>query len=153
LDAIYILLFKVFGKRISFAAIGMLLLYLITNSRFITLYTTVIWWVGDGMAALAGSAYETKKWPWSAHKTILGSAAFFICSILAALPLAMINPDIPLPVLFIFIFIPCLWASMIEALPFTFIKDRKADDNLLIILSTGILVYGLAVLFQSYIRL
>lgn len=149
LDAIYIFVFKVYGKRISFAAIGVLLLYFISNSRFITLEATVIWLVGDGMAALIGAAYGKKKWPWSTHKTILGSVAFLLSSILVALPVVSIYIDAPLSILFILVLAPCLCASIIEALPLSFIKDRKADDNLLVILSTGLLLYGLYGVFGT----
>jgi dolichol kinase len=152
LDAIYIVGFKVFGKRISFAAIGVLLLYLLSNSSFITLYATVIWLVGDGMAALIGAAYGKKKWSWSTHKTILGSVTFLFSSILVALPFVSTHIDAPLTILFILVVAPCLWATIIEALPLSFIKDRKADDNLLVILSTGLLLYGLHLVFGTIFR-
>src|SRR5262245_56710032 len=61
----WILLFGAISKRVSTAVLGVLLLSVLSNSRFTTLGAAIIFVIGDGMAALVGTACQGQKWPWS----------------------------------------------------------------------------------------
>jgi dolichol kinase len=138
--ALYVLAFFIYGRRISFAAIGVILVLLLSGSKFITLLTTVIWVIGDGLAGFLGAAYGKRKWPWHEHKTIVGSVSFFAGSSLAMLALLFASTGLPPLTLLLLSTLPCLVASMVEILPVSFIKDRKVDDNLIVILATGLVL-------------
>lgn len=149
---IYLIAFKLYARRISFAMIGILLLLMLSGSVLITLSTMVIWVIGDGLAGMIGARFGKIAWPWHPQKTILGSAAFFTSSALAQLIfLTLILKDLP-HVLLLLSVIPAFVACIVETLPITIIKDRKADDNLLVILTTGLLIQVMVVLFGVGVR-
>jgi len=148
LDSLYVLGFWIFGKRISFAAIGVMLLLILSGSKPITLMATLIWLVGDGLAGFIGAAYGTTKWPWHKQKSIQGSIAFLVGSFLMILLFLEMKSDLNPSIRTAFLFVPCLAACIIETLPISIIKDRKPDDNLIVILSTGVVLKILFVLFQ-----
>lgn len=137
---IYVLVFLFYGKRVSFAAIAILLLLILSGSEFITLLASIIWVVGDGLAGLLGAAYGRRKWPWHNRKTIFGSVSFFVSSSLAMLVLLSDSTDIPPSALLLMTLVPCFVACMVETLPASFIRDRKPDDNLMVILITGFIL-------------
>jgi dolichol kinase len=137
---LYVVAFLTFGKRISFAAIGVLLLLILSGSKPLTIGATLIWLVGDGLAGLLGAAYGKKKWPWHSTKTFLGSASFFVGSFFAMWIWLQAHINAPLFTLGLLSFIACLAGSIVEALPITFIHDRKPDDNLTVILAPGLVV-------------
>jgi dolichol kinase len=144
---LYIAAFYIFGRRISFAASGIVLLLILSHSKWITIGASLIWLIGDGMAGLIGQRYGRLKWPWNPQKSILGSFSFFVTSYLAIwiwLAMSAVQPSMVLSFLSL---IPCLAASIVEMLPITFIRDRKPDDNLIVLLITGlilkIITYGI----------
>jgi dolichol kinase len=146
LDALYILAFLIFGKRISFAAIGVMFLLVLSGSKAITLGATVIWVVGDGLAGLLGAAYGKKKWPWNSQKSILGSVSFLAGSYLAMLVFLNLAGEIQESAYRLWLLAPCLVAAIVETLPISFIRDRKPDDNLTIILATGLVLWMISYL-------
>jgi hypothetical protein len=136
--ALYLLAFLAFGARVSFAVIGVASLFAITRSRFATLGAIVIFTRGDGLSAVIGSCYGKRWLPWNAQRSIAGSIAILAGAIIGT-----------------FIFIPCAspvtgWERALvvglpsvagciaESLPITLIRDRKPDDNLIIILVSGL---------------
>ena len=141
LDAFYVLAFLILGRRISFAAIGVMLLLVMSGSKPITLGATVIWVVGDGLAGLLGAAYGKKKWPWNSQKSIFGSASFFTGSYLAMLVVLGVFDVTQDCAHELLLLVPCLVAAIVETLPVTFIRDRKPDDNLTVILATGLVLW------------
>jgi dolichol kinase len=140
--ALYFITFYLIGKRISFAVIGVLLLYIISGSKNLTLYPTMIWLVGDGTAGLAGSALGKQKLPWHDQKTITGSIAFFLSSFIVILTLLITTIEALYRQLFILSTMSCLVACFVESLPVSFIHDRKPDDNLIVLISTGLTFWG-----------
>jgi dolichol kinase len=145
---LYILAFYIISKRISFVIIGILLLLLLSNSIVITLSATTIWVVGDGLAGLVGAAFGKRRWPWHPHKTVLGSVAFFVGSFLAVLVVLISMVDASLKVVILLGLISSLGACIVEFLPITLIKDRKVDDNLMIIIASGLLIQLLTAWFS-----
>jgi hypothetical protein len=141
---IYLIAFWVLGKRVSFAMLGVLLLLAFSRSQFITMGATIVFWIGDGSAALVGSWWRGKSWSWNKAKTIAGSLAFLTSSGLALfLFLILVSPS-PKWGLVIAASLTALGGTLAEGLPITLIKDRKADDNLLIIMTSGILLQMVA---------
>ena len=140
----YFLAFLIIGKRISFAALGVLLLYVLSGSRNLTLYTTIIWLVGDGTAATIGNAFGVRRLPWHEDKTILGSVSFTLSSWSVFLTLLITTIDAPLWKLIILSTVSCLLAGLMESFPITLIRDRRRDDNLIVLLLTGLTVWGAA---------
>ena len=140
--ALYFILFFFIGKRISFAILGVLLLYIISGSKNLTVYTTIIWLVGDGVAGLIGGALGKRKLPWHDRKTILGSVSFFLSSWLVILTLFILTIEAPHSQLLILSIISCLVACFVESLPVSFIHDRKPDDNLIVLLLVGLTMWG-----------
>jgi dolichol kinase len=139
----YLLLFWIYGKRISFAVLGILILYFITDSRFTTIGAAIIFVVGDGIAALIGSKYGRTKLLWHKEKTIMGTSAFFVSSFLAILIYLMTTlPEFD-AILLVLAFLPSLVGCILEGLPITFIKDRKTDDNLIVIFGSGAALHAL----------
>lgn len=145
---LYYLLFLLIGKRISFAIIGILLLYLLSNSRNLTLYATIIWWIGDFAAGVVGAAWGKQKLPWNPQKSILGSLSFFFSSFLVIFPMLIQTNPTSLKFLLPLCSLACLVACIVESLPITFIRDRKPDDNLTVILSTGFTLWVCAQVFD-----
>jgi dolichol kinase len=139
---LYFLAFLIIGKRISFAALGILLLYVLSGSRNLTLYATIIWLVGDGTAATIGYAFGVRKLPWHEDKTILGSVSFTLSSWSVFLTLLITTSDAPLWKLLILSTISCLLAGLVESFPIPLIRDRRRDDNLIVLLLTGLTVWG-----------
>ena len=139
--ALYFLAFLVLAKRISFAVIGVTLLYLLTGSKNLTLYTTIIWLVGDGAAGLIGSALGKRKVPWNNQKTILGSTSFFLSSLAVLLALFILAVEEFNASLVILGVVTCLVACFIESLPVSFIRDRKPDDNFIILVLSGLTMW------------
>lgn len=138
---VYLLVFLAFGRRISFAVAGALLLFAITRSRFATLGAIVIFTLGDGLAALIGSKYGKRHLPWNGRKTIVGSAAFLTSSAIGmSLYISSVSRvhgwEKSLLVL-----VPSIAACIVESLPITVIRDRKPDDNLIIILVAGMILF------------
>jgi len=140
---IYFAAFLIFGRRISFAMVGILLVLILSGSKFTTLLTMVIWVVGDGLAGLIGKAYGRRRWPWQPQKTLAGSISFFAGATVAAWLLLLAYLDLPLSSQCLLAVLPSLVASTVEMLPITFIRDRKPDDNLTVLLATGVAVHGL----------
>lgn len=138
---LYILGFYFFCRRITFAVIGLLILVILSNQTFVTLSAAVVWLVGDGLAGLIGGTYGKRRWPWHSSKTILGSASFFAGSFLAVLVVLRCTIKAPMDILLLLSILTSLGACVVEMLPITLIKDRKADDNLLIILSSAVLIF------------
>jgi dolichol kinase len=138
---LYILAFYLFSKRIAFAVIWLLLLVSLTDSYIVTVSAATIWVVGDGFAGLVGSAFGKRRWPWHTHKTILGSASFLAGSFPAVLVVLVSTIDAPLQSLILLSLIPSLGACIIEVQPITSVRDIKIDDNLLVLMSSALLIY------------
>jgi hypothetical protein len=153
LGVAYVAAFWLFGHRISFAVLGGLLLALLTRSRFACTGAYLILTVGDGAAVFVGTRTGSATWPWHLDKTIAGTAAFFVTSCMALalfLPLttsASASETVWLAVL------PSAVGAAVECAPIRIIRDRKPDDNLLIILSTGLTLAMLVQLLSVSVTL
>ncbi len=143
---VYLLAFLAFGKRISFAAAGALLLFAITRSRFATLGAIIIFTLGDGLAALIGSRYGKRHLPWNGRKTMVGSAAFLTGSVVGMFLYISSVSWVPGWEKSLLVFVPSIAACIVESLPITVIRDRKPDDNLIIILVAGVILFLLELL-------
>lgn len=145
---VYLIAFWILGKRVSFALLGILVVLATTGSVFITGGATIVFWIGDGFAALVGAQFGRTRWLWNQTKTIAGSFAFFIGSALALLLFfASVFRGIPqsaYPVALVTAFV----GTIAEMVPLTLFKDRKPDDNFVIIVVTGITLQVLAYLFR-----
>ena len=110
----------------------------------------MIFTIGDGFAALIGARFGAKKWPWAEDKTMIGSLAFILTAFIAMLVfLSWAITDIPFYILLPMAFFSTLIGCYVEARPLVVIKDRKLDDNLNIILISGLVLYA-SVYFLGY---
>jgi dolichol kinase len=151
LCVVWIILFRAMSKRVSTAVIGLLLLSVLSGSRFTTLGAAVIFVVGDGMAGLVGSAFGVTKWPWSDRKTILGSLSFFMGASLAMFGVLSILVQSSPGNLISLAMLPSLIGGLVEAMSFALvrdIRDSKPDDNLLVVLSSGATLHWLTKFLQ-----
>lgn len=145
----YLVIFKLLSKRLSFAIVGILILLAVSHSRFITLASYLIFVVGDGMAAVFGTAFGRMNWPWHSKKTIVGSLACLVSALLVMSNLVnmldLLSPWHRLAV----VFWPSLGATIIETLPISYFQKRqtenRTDDNLMMILGTGTIIYTIFV--------
>jgi len=137
---VYFFAFLVLGRRISFAVLGVLLLFAITRSTFATLGAIVIFTLGDGLAAVIGSRFGRQCLPWNSRKTVLGSAAFLASSVAGMMVLVGTTSPLAGGGTLLLVLLPPAVACVVEGLPVSAIRDRKPDDNLLIILSAGLTV-------------
>jgi dolichol kinase len=138
--AVYFLGLWFLARRISFGTLGIMLLLMLSGARFATFLTVLIWVVGDGLAGILGAAYGRRKWTWYPQKSVVGTLSFFLGAMAAALVALQLSVAAPLATVIALSAVPSLAAAVVEILPITFIRDRKPDDNLLIILSTGLVV-------------
>jgi dolichol kinase len=144
----YLVAFRVWGKRISFAVLGILIVSLFC-SKYITFGATLIFVIGDGLAGLVGSYFGRTRWPWSAQKTVEGSLAFFLSAILAMLLFLSLTMTWTTDLLLL-AGLPTLAGCIAEVLPIDFIRDRRPDDNLIVILTSGIALQGLTLWLNAY---
>ena len=147
----WILVFGAISKRVSTAVLGVLLLSVLTGSRFTTLGAGMIFVVGDGMAALVGIACGGRKWPWSDQKTIVGSLAFLVGASFAMRGVLSILVQETPSRLFLLSVLPSVIGCLAEAMPLALvrdIRDSKPDDNLLVILSSGAALHWLTKCLQ-----
>lgn len=138
--SVYLIAFFIFGRRVSFAMLGILLLLVFTGSKFTTMGATIVFWIGDGSAALVGTWWGQQVWGWNKAKTIAGSFAFLTSSTLALLLFLVVVSTSDIPDLFFTASLTALGGTIAEVLPISLIKDRKSDDNFLIIMTCGILL-------------
>lgn len=136
--ALYLLAFLAFGKRVSFAVIGVASLFAITRSRFATLGAIVIFTLGDGLSAIMGSCYGKRRLPWSAQKSIAGSVAFLAGAIIGTFIFVSCASPVTGWERALLVGLPSVTGCIAESLPITVIRDRRPDDNLIIILVSGV---------------
>ena len=142
----WLVLFGLASKRISTAVLGLLLLALLTGARLTIFGAALIFVVGDGVAALAGTALGRTRLPWHEQKSVAGSLAFLASATIAmliALPAMFICSPAQLVLLAV---LPSTVGCLAEAQPFALvrdIRDGKPDDNLLVILSSGAMLHFL----------
>jgi hypothetical protein len=151
LCVVWIILFGAISKRVSTAVLGLLLLSVLSGSRFTTLGAAVIFVVGDGMAGLIGAAFGVTKWPWSDRKTILGSLSFLIGASLAMFGvLSILVQTFPGNLISLAI-LPSLIGCFVETVSVPLvrdIRDSKPDDNLFVVLSSGATLHWLTTFLQ-----
>lgn len=132
--------FGILSQRISTSVLGLLLLNLLPDSYVTRLGATVVFVVGDGFATVVGTAFGSRRWPWSGHKTVLGSASFLISATLAmAAVLHFAVQSAPQSVLAV-AFWPSLAGCLVEAVPIPLVvdvRDLTPDDNLAVVLASG----------------
>jgi dolichol kinase len=138
--------FGMTARRVSTVLLGLLLVDVLSGSNLTTLGTAVVFVVGDGLSALAGTAFGTTKLPWHGEKSVVGSLAFLggawaslswllrtSCphtggrAVIVALAVSVVG---------------CLAES--QPLPLVRdVRDGKPDDNLAIVLSAGAALHSL----------
>lgn len=144
LGSLYLIAFGLWGKRVSFAILAGLLLAIVTSSRFACAGAYTVWAIGDGVAAIAGTRYGRTAWPWHQSKTPIGTLFFFLSAFPALavfVHLATISSGTEKLWLAL---VPAAAGALTECLPVETIRGRKPDDNLLGILSSGLLLHALA---------
>ncbi len=145
----YLLAFWIWGRRISFAVLAILVLIAVTGSRPAATGAAIVFTIGDGAAAIIGARYGKTTWPWHRKKTIAGTFSFVIGSLLAlSMYLHMAAQSSGVKQLMLAL-LPSLTGAVVECLPVTAIRDRKPDDNLLVILTSGLVFYILERLFAA----
>ncbi|MBZ0169629.1 Cytidylyltransferase family protein [Candidatus Methylomirabilis lanthanidiphila] len=143
---VWLVTFWALSKRISTSVLGLFLVNVLSGSTFTTLGTGVIFVVGDGAAAIVGSAFGATQWPWRTDKTVLGSLSFLGCALVAMAALVNSTASCPPGDLLLVAVLPSLVGCLAEALPLTLLRDIRdftPDDNLLIILSSGAVLHQL----------
>ena len=139
---VYLAAFRIFAKRISFAVLGMLMLLVVSQSVLTTFAAGVVLFVGDGMAAVVGAAWGRRKWHINPHKSVWGSVAFLASAFLSLLmALEMLMPAQQAAL--ILAFFTALGGAVAEMLPLNMIRDRKPDDNLIVLAVSGMIFYGM----------
>jgi dolichol kinase len=132
------------ARRVSTVLLGLLILNVLSNSTLTTFGAAIVFVVGDGVAALAGTAFGTTRLPWNDEKSIAGSAAFLAGSSLALLGALYASMPLGMAQLALLAVVPSLAGCLAEALPFGLvrdIRDGKADDNLAVVLSSGAVLH------------
>jgi hypothetical protein len=143
----YLLAFWIWGRRISFAVLAILILITVTGSRLAATGAAIVFTIGDGIAAIIGARYGKTTWPWHRKKTMLGTFSFFVGSFLAlAMYVHVVAQSSGVEQLLLAL-LPSLMGAVVECLPVTAIRDRKPDDNLLVILTSGLVFHILERLF------
>lgn len=79
-------------------------------------------------------------WPWNEEKSLIGSVAFFISAAIAMWVLVSLSVAPGDKFAWLLVVAPVLVGCLVESLPITIIKDRKPDDNLILILSCGLTI-------------
>jgi hypothetical protein len=136
----WLAVFLALSKRISTVMLGLFFLQILTGSKFVVQGAAVIFVAGDGMAAICGTAFGVRRWPWSENKTILGSAAFLMAAFLAMAGMLRFTTHAATGNVFLLAFLPSLVGCVAEALPLRAvrdIRDSKPDDNLIVVLASG----------------
>jgi dolichol kinase len=113
-------------------AMGMLLT-IITFPKFIALIGVYTLAIADPMSAIIGIKYGKNRIV--PHKTLEGSAAFFICTLLISLAMLSISDGGLTGFVFLAAFIISLIVSAFEMIPL------KIDDNLTIPLFTSVIAW------------
>jgi dolichol kinase len=144
LGAIYLVLFAWFGRRISYAMLGIWLVMLLTHSQAICLAAWLIFWVGDGLAPIIGVRYGRYQWPWHSQKTIEGSAAFCAAAYPVLLLFLISYVGSPIKETFLIALLVTLVASLVETLPTPHVYGHRPGDNLQVILITAWLLFHYA---------
>jgi dolichol kinase len=138
--------FAMTAKRVSTVLLGLLLVDVLSGSNLTTLGAAVVFVVGDGLSALAGTAFGTTKLPWHGEKSVVGSLAFFggawvslAWRLHAAFPE---NTGRTVVVALVVSVVGCLAET--QPLPLVRdVRDGKPDDNLAIVLSAGAALHAL----------
>jgi hypothetical protein len=142
----WLALFGIIGRRISTAALGLLLLATLTGDRLTTFGAALVFVVGDGVATLAGTAFGELKLPWHDQKSVAGSLAFLAAATVAMMAALPALVDCSLLQLGLLAALPSLAGCIAESLPFALvrdIRDGQPDDNLLVLLSSGVVLHWL----------
>jgi dolichol kinase len=137
-------LFGMAARRISTVLLGLLILNVLSNSTLTTFGAAIVFVVGDGVAALAGTAFGTTKLPWNDAKSVVGSASFLAGSSVALLGALYTSMPLGMVQLALLAILPSLAGCLAEALPFALvrdIRDGKPDDNLAVVLSSGAVLH------------
>ena len=147
----WLILFGIVSKRISTAVLGLLVIAVVTGVKVTTFGAALVFVVGDGVAALAGTAYGKTKLPWHDQKTVVGSLAFLGAATLAMLAALPILVDCSPREVAMLAVLPSLAGCLAEALPFALVRDIRdglPDDNLVVLLSSGAVMHWLTRVLQ-----
>jgi dolichol kinase len=138
--------FGVAARRVSTVLLGLLLVDVLSGSNLTTLGTAVVFVVGDGLSALAGTAFGTTKLPWHGEKSVVGSLAFLggAWGSLAWL-LHTALPETAGRAVVVALAVSAV-GCIAESQPLPLVRDvrdGKPDDNLAIVLSAGAALHAL----------
>ena len=149
LGLLYVIAFWVWGKRISFAVLGVLLLAIVTGSRFVCAGAFPVLTTGDCASAVVGFRYGRTAWPWQRAKTVLGTVAFFLISFVAMVVFIRYTGLSSNAELMWLAFLPAATGAAVECLPTVKFRDLKLDDNLWIVVSSGLVLTILSDAFAT----
>ena len=112
--------------------------------RYLVLATIYAWGIGDGLAALVGKRFGKHKIKWrfaDGKKSVEGSAAMFLCSLVAVFTVLMVRGGIGMPM--------CCAIALLAALVCTVTELCAKDgwDTVLCPVSAMIVIIPLVMLF------
>jgi dolichol kinase len=145
LGGMVIALYLVISRRLSLALLGPLALLALTGSRLLVSATFTVLALGDGVASVVGHTLGHRRWPWRTGKTLEGSAAnWLVASTGLFMLLSMLLPGTGPAIRLLLATIPALGGALAEALPLDIMQNGKSDDNLAVVLATGLAFYLLS---------
>ena len=87
------------------------------GDRYLVLATIYAWGIGDGLAALVGKRFGKHKIKWKladGKKSVEGSAAMFLCSLVAVFTVLMVRGGIGVPMCFVIALLTALVCTVAE---------------------------------------
>ena len=87
------------------------------GDRYLVLATIYAWGIGDGLAALVGKRFGKHKIKWrfaDGKKSVEGSAAMFLCSLVAVFTVLMVRGGIGVPMCFVIALLAAIVSTIAE---------------------------------------
>ena len=112
--------------------------------RYLVLASIYAWGIGDGLAALVGKRFGKHKIKWrfaDGKKSVEGSAAMFLCSLVAVFTVLMVRGGIGVPMCFVI----ALFAAIVSTVAEMCAKDGW--DTVICPVSAMIVIIPLVTLF------
>ena len=109
-------------KSSMFLAVGMMVFSVsvcwgLFADRYLVLASIYAWGIGDGLAALVGKRFGKHKITWKladGKKSVEGSAAMFLCSLVSVFTVLMVRGGIGVPMCFVIALLTALVCTVAE---------------------------------------
>ena len=112
--------------------------------RYLVLAVIYAWGIGDGLAALVGKRFGKHKIKWKladGKKSVEGSAAMFLCSLVAVFTVLMVRGGIGVPMCFVIALLAAIVSTIAE------LCAKDGWDTVLCPVSAMIVIIPLVTLF------